>query len=796
MSRFRLISILVPVLIVSSLCTFAGSQEAKKSTVKQKNDSSAGEYALSGSCRPCHERFYKLWAPSFHGTAMQDYTDEYAEANLTSQAKPIEIGGFSYQMDIARGRGWVEEKGAETTRVYKIKYVLGGKNVYYFLTPFDKGRLQTIPLAYDVRKKEWFDVAASGVRHIPGIIDEPVNWKERPYTFNSSCYGCHVSQLSTNYDFPSDTYRTTWAEPGINCETCHGPCAEHNRICEKATGGKLPTDLKVKVITQKKGYTAHQVDSTCAPCHAKMISLTAGFEPGDSFFDHYDLVTLEHQDFYPDGRDLGENYTYTTWLMSPCVKSGKLDCMHCHTSSGRYRHVDNPNQSCMPCHAKRVASVTEHSHHPADSPGSKCIACHMPMTEFARMRRSDHSMRPPAPAASVDFGSPNACNICHKKSDSAWADKVVRKRYRPDYQKPVLKLGGLLKDARQGNWKRLGEILAYLKKANHDEVYATSFVRLLTDCRDRRVNTALVDRLKNDFSPLVRSSAATVLGERLSEEAVDALLAATRDKYRLVRIRAAASLAPLNPELLPENLKSDLEKATAEFMTAMLSRSDLPMSHHDIGNYHMAGGRYQEAVEAFERAMRIDPANVPCLINVSLAYNALGQNGKAETSLRKALKLNPKNGAINLNLGLLLAELNRFDESEKSLRAAMKVLPDSAPAAYNLGMVLLSQNSSEGMTWLRKAYELAPESAKYAYTLAYYEREKGNPEKAVNILQEHLARGTSDVSVYSLLGETLLQLNRKGDAVKLYRSAALDETIPEQYRYGFAHQADLLADEQ
>jgi hypothetical protein len=56
--------------------------------------------------------------------------------------------------------------------------------------------------------------------------------------------------------------------------------------------------------------------------------------------DHYDLITLENPDFYADGRDLGENYTYTSWLMSPCLKSGKLHCVTCHTSSGRYRFKD------------------------------------------------------------------------------------------------------------------------------------------------------------------------------------------------------------------------------------------------------------------------------------------------------------------------------------------------------------------------------------------------------------------------------------------------------------------------
>ncbi len=49
------------------------------------------------------------------------------------------------------------------------------------------------------------------------------------------------------------------------------------------------------------------------------MPLSVSFRPGDKFFDHFDLVTLEHADYYPDGRDLGENYTFTSWLMSPCA---------------------------------------------------------------------------------------------------------------------------------------------------------------------------------------------------------------------------------------------------------------------------------------------------------------------------------------------------------------------------------------------------------------------------------------------------------------------------------------------
>jgi len=230
-----------------------------------------------------------------------------------------------------------------------------------------------------------------------------------------------VSELSTNYNLATDTYHTTWAEPGISCESCHGPGADHARAMEAGVDGHTSKDIK---IIRTKEFSPEQINDMCATCHAKMVPLSTSFMPGDKFFDHYDLITLEHHDYYPDGRDLGENYTYTSWLMSPCAKSGKLDCNHCHTPSGRMRYEgENSNQACMPCHEHYVKYPLDHGRHQPGSKGNECIACHMPMTRFAAMGRTDHSMLPPAPAASMAFKSPNACNLCHTDKDAAWSDQ-------------------------------------------------------------------------------------------------------------------------------------------------------------------------------------------------------------------------------------------------------------------------------------------------------------------------------------------------------------------------------------
>jgi len=122
-------------------------------------------YAGSRSCIECHEKFYKLWSTSFHGLSMQPYTAAFAKAKLTPQAHEIIIGKYLYQADISGEAGWVIEKGPKGQKKYPMEQVVGGKYVYYFLTTLERGKLQTLPVAYDVKRKEWFDKAASGIRH-------------------------------------------------------------------------------------------------------------------------------------------------------------------------------------------------------------------------------------------------------------------------------------------------------------------------------------------------------------------------------------------------------------------------------------------------------------------------------------------------------------------------------------------------------------------------------------------------------------------------------------------------------
>jgi hypothetical protein len=175
-SRMRKLNLLLGLMVIAGLSVTTGlwGGLGLKSVLAAKSPATpaAKGYAGSVSCRECHEKFYQLWSTSRHGLAMQPYTAEFARKELTPQGNEITIGKASYRADISGATGFVRERGAGKEQKYRIEHLLGGKNVYYFLTPLEKGRLQTLPVAYDVHKKEWCD---TGNRSPVTVVQEP-NW--------------------------------------------------------------------------------------------------------------------------------------------------------------------------------------------------------------------------------------------------------------------------------------------------------------------------------------------------------------------------------------------------------------------------------------------------------------------------------------------------------------------------------------------------------------------------------------------------------------------------------------------
>jgi len=127
-------------------------------------------------------------------------------------------------------------------------------------------------------------------------------------------------------------------------------------------------------------------------------------------------------------------------------------------------------------------------------------------------------------------------------------------------------------------------------------------------------------------------------------------------------------------------------------------------------------GKLQEAAEAHERALKIDPAMVQAHVNLISIYGRLNELEKAEQHYHKAVQLAPEEEGAHYDYGVLMIGASRYEEAEKAFRMALEINPFHAEAHNNLG-VLLEQRGmfAEAAVEFQMAVEQEP-----GYRLAHF----------------------------------------------------------------------------
>lgn len=94
-----------------------------------------------------------------------------------------------------------------------------------------------------------------------------------------------------------------------------------------------------------------------------------------------------------------------------------------------------------------------------------------------------------------------------------------------------------------------------------------------------------------------------------------------------------------------------------------------------------------EAMDAYERALRIDPAKVEALLNCGTLHYEDGNFEKASAYFARAISAQPGNALAHFNLGSVLDEVGDADAARKHLRQAVRLDPNYPDAQYNLAYV-------------------------------------------------------------------------------------------------------------
>lgn len=727
MDRWKIIAIIATALIVVSFPAYVLKQKMNTQTMDQPV-ADAALFVGSQKCESCHKTQYDNWKGSHHDLAMDIATEETVLADFNDTT--FTYFGTESRFFHKDGRYYVSTTGPDgKIGTFEITHTFGYFPLQQYLVPFSGGRMQCLPIAWDVKQKKWFHLYPDE----PLEPDDWLYWTNAGQNWNGMCAECHSTNLKKNYDPDSDTYNTTWSQIDVGCEACHGPGSGHVKWAELPEMGRPEVD-NYDLVVRTANMTPREQIELCAPCHSRRMSLGDNTHDIPSFMDYGVPQLLNPGMYFADGQIIDEVYVYGSFLQSK-MYDRDVRCADCHDVHS-IKRIKDGNDLCLQCHRADIYDTkTHHFHKQADekgepirSPsgevlfevgtGAKCEQCHMPGRNYMGIDyRPDHSFRIPRPDLTLAHGTPNACDRCHVDKPTQWSVDAVAKWYGKRYRSHY---GSIFADGREG----LADAKENLITLAGDRLYpvivrATAF-SLLRSYDGSDVLEAFIQALA-DEEPLVRHTALSGLDALPAPGRVRHLIPMLYDPVKAVRIEAARILAAIPEKELKPDQQQKFETVLREYRQAMTYTADFAASRHNLGNLDADLDQLDEAVANYLAAIDIDDQFYPAKVNLAMLYNRQGKNDDAEALFREVVAHQPELYDVQYSLGLLLAERQKYQEASLYLSTAARGLPNRHRIAYNLGVLLdFLKKDVEAEAALEQALSLSPDNADYLTALAQF----------------------------------------------------------------------------
>lgn len=675
-------------------------------------------YLGAAACAKCHAEISRQWEHSLHGRMMQPAGRNSVEGDFAQSR--IVLHGSTYQLRQRNGDYFITESDLTgKPQEHRVEYTVGSRRVQHYLSTLPDGRIIVLPPSWDNVDKKWIhDIDVGNPEEDPGA---PIQ------TWNKTCYSCHVSREKKNFDIQLLRYATTWQDFGVNCERCHGPGKEHvAAVSAKVTNWQRiaaadKTGIAESIVNPGQ-MDPERSTMICAQCHSFRDIYVDDFKAGASYYDfflpvmEYRLPNSDDPAYWPDGRPRWlSNEAIALW-QSQCFLKGGATCVTCHSRAHDVEVGDNPqfrrenDKRCLGCHNRIGAHLAAHTHHAQNSAGSSCVECHMPPTVVGiEASFHDHSMSIPVPENTVGHGIPNACNLCHKDKDAAWAILRMNAWYGSQSRQKLVDRADAFAGARKGDASVIPALLRILSDSSQGPFLRANAAGYLTGFpNDPEAYNAVLHSF-SDPEPLVRATAAFDLRPRAAqrEEVAPKLVALLHDPATTVRMSAAIALVAIGVQKLSGDDGQRFEQAKELYRARAELNSDDAQQQFASGRFYLLAGEMNRAVSAFRGSLKLDP-KLPARYGLAQALAQEGDEKQAQQILKEIAPGDPEYTRAQQ----LLATLEARDEVKND--AAGKTGPQGSDAR---ALFLEAQAEYEkadygpGLQELEQALQAAPDAA-------------------------------------------------------------------------------------
>ena len=212
---------------------------------------------------------------------------------------------------------------------------------------------------------------------------------------------------------------------------------------------------------------------------------------------------------------------------------------------------------------------------------------------------------------------------------------------------------------------------------------------------------------------------------------------------------------------------------------------------HTLGVIKGIKSQHREALELFNKALKIDTNNSYLHFNIAKAFSTIGEDEKALKYHLNATKLNPSDQQGWLNYGISLLNLDRVNEALDIFNKVIDLNPQYAEAWTNRVVALQKlQLYEEALFSLDEALRINP-------LLAEAHSNRGNVLKDLKRIEESLSNYDRAIEIrpdyadaHYNRGLALLELKRSEEAMACFEKAI--EIMPDFPKAHFMKSMNLL----
>ncbi|MDO4880838.1 MAG: tetratricopeptide repeat protein [Capnocytophaga sp.] len=177
----------------------------------------------------------------------------------------------------------------------------------------------------------------------------------------------------------------------------------------------------------------------------------------------------------------------------------------------------------------------------------------------------------------------------------------------------------------------------------------------------------------------------------------------------------------------------------------------------NIAFIYVEQGKKEEAVKAFDDAIKMYPKDAQLVLAQGQLYYQLGDTNKFTELLLKASEIEPNNPNVFFNIGTVALDKGNLDDARKYLEKAIQIKPDFPEAVLNLANTYIQEGNVIGT----KMEELGNTKAEIQKYNELNEQRKDFYKKTAKVLDDYTTKyGKNEnilellKNVYTALGDT------------------------------------------